>query len=92
MNVKGFKDVSGNEFIAEVVSQSEDFMVIKNPLCFIPTERGVATVPYVFTSTGELTLYFSKLIFQPYKVAENVESKYREINSCVVVPQKELII
>ena len=92
MQVKGFKDVSGQEFIAEVINCYEHSLVIKNPICLVPTEKGMMPVPYLISTQEEVTLNRFALMFDPFDVEDNIENFYKEKFGGIVQPPTGLIL
>lgn len=92
MIVKGFKDITGQEFIAEVVNEKSLFIEIKNPICLVPTEKGMMPIPYIMTSQETLQLKHSSLLFSPFKVVDNIENFYKEKFGGIVQPPSNLIL
>jgi hypothetical protein len=89
MNVQGFKDVSGQEFVAELV----DYTTIKNPICLVPTEKGVMPVPYLMTikENTEITINENALMFMPYDVEQNVVDYYKQRFGGIIEPPSLII-
>lgn len=87
MKVKGFKDTTGQEFIAEVLKEDDNFILIKNPICLVPTENGMMPVPYIMSSQEDLRLKWSSLLFEPFNVMENVENFYKQRFGGIVEPK-----
>lgn len=90
MVVKTFKDITGQEFVAEVVN--EETLEIKNPLCFIPTENGLVPMPYVVTSKDNLVINPDKILFGPLDPIENIVNSYKQMFGGISIPQKSLIL
>lgn len=92
MQVKGFKDVSGQEFIAEVVNITNESLTIKNPLCLVPTEKGMMPVPYIMSSTKELVIDKSNLIFKPFDIEDEIANFYKQKFGGIVEAPTGLIL
>ena len=92
MIVKGFKDLTGQEFIAEVLDNLETTVKIKNPICLVPTEKGIMPVPYVMSAQKDIVLIKSNLLFEPFDVVDNIENFYKEKFGGIVTPEKNLIL
>ena len=92
MLVKGCKDVTGQEFVGEIISETQTTITIKNPIVFVPTENGVVPIPYVMTSKGNFDISKEKLICGPYSVMSNIEEAYRKMHGGIIEPSKELIL
>lgn len=92
MNVKGFKDITGQEFVAEVFESSEKTITIKSPICLVPTEKGMMPVPYLISTQEEVTLNRFALMFDPFNVEDNIENFYKEKFGGIVQPPTGLIL
>lgn len=92
MNVKGFKDITGQEFVAEVINCGEHSLVIKNPICLVPTEKGMMPVPYLISTQEEVTLNRFALMFDPFDVIDNIGNFYKEKFGGIVQPPTGLIL
>ena len=92
MEVKGFKDITGQEFVAEVISSDHNFITIKNPICLVPTEKGMMPVPYIMSCTDNLKLNCQSLMFEPFNVIDNIGNFYREKFGGIMQPPSNLIL
>lgn len=95
MVVKGFKDITGQEFLAEVIDsgpRDKPSYTIKNPLCLVPTEKGMVPVPYVTLTQDELVIDGSKLLFKPFDPVENVANHYKQMFGGIVTADSRLIV
>jgi hypothetical protein len=92
MKIKGFKDITGQEFIAEVLDNNGSFVTIKNPLCLVPTEKGMMPIPYVMSTQDNLVINKSNLLFEPFNVVDNIENFYKEKFGGIVQPPSNLIL
>ena len=93
MNVLGFKDVTGQEFIAELVNENNgDTIIVKNPICLVPTEKGMMPVPYILTSQGTFYLKKSSLLFEPFSVESNIADFYKQKFKGIIEPPNGLIL
>lgn len=96
MNVKGFKDVTGAEFIAQVMNIAETKIDIRNPLLLMLTEQGLAPVPYLFSLVQEtdqiVTIQKSSLIAGPYPIHDDLANAYKEKHGGIVEAPKGLVL
>ena len=92
MEVKGFKDITGQEFVAEVIDIDDNFITIKNPICLVPTEKGMMPIPYIMSSTDNLRLKWNSLMFDPFNVVDNIGNFYREKFGGIVQLPSNLIL
>lgn len=92
MEVKGFKDITGQEFVAEVISSDDNFITIKNPICLVPTENGMMPIPYIMSSTDNLKLKWNSLMFEPFNIVDNISNFYREKFGGIMQPPSNLIL
>jgi hypothetical protein len=95
MNVKSFKDISGREFIGELVSDNEKAVLVKNPMALVTTQDGLVPIPYIMSGkeNGQFEIDKSKLIIGPCDVNENIERSYRGMFGGIIEPpQKDLIL
>lgn len=92
-SVYTFKLNSGEEVIAKVVSNSNDWVQIENPVSVAPGPQGLGLVPSMFTSDldepihiniGSVTLYAA--------TDEAVKNKYIEAVTGIRLPEKKLIL
>lgn len=91
MIVKGFKDITGQEFLAEVISEG-DIYTIKNPTCLVPTENGITPIPYIMTTRDELRIHVSKLLFEPFDPIENIVDSYKKMYGGIIEPTSKIIL
>jgi len=97
INVKLFRILTGEEVIAEVVSEDENSVTIKNGLVVLPTPNGtVGFAPWatvIDKSLPELTISRNHIVYIA-EVEDQVKNKYNEIyGSKIVTPgEKKLIL
>lgn len=93
MQVKGFKDLSGQEFIGEVVSEGLNMIDVKNPMSIVLTPKGILPVPYILSNEDTtITFSFSKLLLGPFDISNEMSESYRKIFSKIITPPEKLII
>ena len=96
INVKLIRIMTGEEVVAELVSETEDSITIKNGLVVIPQAQNVGFAPWatvISKENPEITVSKSHVIYM-VEVDESVRIKYNEIfGSKLVTPdEKKLII
>ena len=96
INVKLIRIMTGEEVVAELVSETEDRITIKNGLVVIPQAQNVGFAPWatvISKENPEITVSKSHVIYM-VEVDESVRIKYNEIfGSKLVTPdEKKLII
>ena len=96
MNVKLFRIITGEEVIAEVLSETDDSITVQNGLVVIPQPQGVGFAPWATVISKDEPEITVKKTFIVYVAAvqEDVCSKYNEMfGSKLVMPQsKKLVI
>jgi len=96
INAKLIRIMTGEEVVAELVSETEDGITIKNGLVVIPQAQNVGFAPWatvISKENPEITVSKSHVIYM-VEVDESVRIKYNEIfGSKLVTPdEKKLII
>lgn len=99
MNVKIIRLISREELIAEVVSENEKTITIKNPLLIVvfpnkvdPKNPSVGLSPWTdFVETQEFTLDKSHALYIMQPIKEFV-NQYNSIHGGIVVPNKPGLI
>lgn len=96
MNVKGFKDVTGAEFIAQVLHDKETAIEIKNPIMLMLTDQGLMPMPYLFSLSHEVNptirIQKSSLIAGPYQIREDIANEYKQKHGGIVEAPKGLVL
>ena len=85
MNVKLIRVVTGEEIVAEVVSETDDTITVQNALVVLPTNNGVGFAPWatvVSKDDPEITVSRNHLVYVA-EVQEDVSSKYTR--KCLVI-------
>ena len=80
MNVKLIRVVTGEEIVAEVVSETDDTITVQNALVVLPTNNGVGFAPWatvVSKDDPEITVSRNHLVYVA-EVQEDVASKYKD--------------
>jgi hypothetical protein len=95
MNVKLIRVVTGEEIVAEVVSETDDTITVQNALVVLPTNSGVGFAPWatvVSKDEPEITVSRNHLVYVA-EVQEDVSSKYKEMFGNIITPaEKKLIL
>ena len=95
MNVKLIRVVTGEEVVAEVVSETDDTITVQNALVVLPTNNGVGFAPWatvVSKDDPEITVSRNHLVYVA-EVQEDVSSKYKEMFGNIITPaEKKLIL
>jgi hypothetical protein len=95
MNVKLIRVVTGEEIVAEVVSETDDTITVQNALVVLPTNNGVGFAPWatvVSKDDPEITVSRNHLVYIA-EVQEDVSSKYKEMFGNIITPaEKKLIL
>ena len=95
INVKLLRIVTGEEVIAELVSESDTTITVKNGLVVLPTQGGVGFAPWatvIDDNKPEITLSHNHVVYIA-EVSEDVTKKYNELfGSKLVTPDKKKLI
>jgi len=95
MNVKLIRVVTGEEIVAEVVSETDDTITVQNALVVLPTNNGVEFAPWatvISKDDPEITVSRNHLVYVA-EVQDDVASKYKEMFGNIITPaEKKLIL
>ncbi len=95
INVKLLRVVTGEEVIAELVSEGDTFITIKNGLVVLPTQSGVGFAPWatvIDPDKPEITLSHDHVVYIA-EVSSDVKKKYNELfGSKLVTPEEKKLI
>ena len=96
LNVKLIRIVTGEEIIAELVSQDDDTITVKNGLVVLPNASGVGFAQWatvIDPDNPEVTMKQQHIVYV-VDVQEDVSKKYNEMfGSKLVTPaSKKLIV
>ena len=95
INVKLLRIVTGEEVIAELVSESDTTITVKNGLVVLPTQGGVGFAPWatvIDDNKPEITLSHNHVVYMA-EVSEDVSKKYNELfGSKLVTPNEKKLI
>ena len=95
INVKLLRIVTGEEVIAEFVSESDTTITVKNGLVVLPTLGGVGFAPWatvIDDNKPEITLSHNHVVYIA-EVSSDVRKKYNELfGSKLVTPDEKKLI
>ena len=95
INVKLLRIVTGEEVIAELVSESDTTITVKNGLVILPTQSGVGFAPWatvIDPDKPEITLSHDHIVYIA-EVSSDVKKKYNELfGSKLVTPEEKKLI
>ena len=95
IDVKLLRIVTGEEVIAELLSETEDTITVQNGLVILPTNTGVGFAPWATViSKEEPEIKMSKKhVVYIAEVQEDVCKKYNEMfGSKLITPDKKKLI
>ena len=95
INVKLFRIVTGEEVIAEVVSECDSSFTIKNGLVVLPTGQSVGFAPWatvIDKDNPDLNIARKHIVYVA-EVDSSVKNKYNEIyGSKLIVPDDKKLV
>lgn len=95
INVKLFRIVTGEEVIAELVSEEENKVTVKNGLVVIPTGQNVGFAPWasvIDRDNPEITVSRNHIVYIA-EVEPGVKKKYNEIfGSRLITPDEKKLV
>jgi len=95
INVKLFRIVTGEEVIAEVISEDDNSVTIKNGLVVLPTGQSVGFAPWatvIDKDNPELTVSRNHIVYIA-EVDSGVKKKYNEIyGSKLITPDEKKLV
>lgn len=95
INVKLFRIVTGEEVIAELVSENENTVTIKNGLVVLPTGQNVGFAPWasvIDRDKPDLIISKNHIVYIA-EVDSGVNKKYNEIyGSKLITPEDKKLI
>ena len=95
MDIRVLKLVTGEEIVAEFVSETRDTITVKNTLSLLiqPSQQGVgyAFVPWCPMVEGDKTIRFEKTIFTA-KATEELNRSYSSMFSQIMTPPPKSLI
>ena len=95
IDVKLFRITTGEEVVAELVSETDDTVTVKNGLVVLPTNTGVGFAPWatvIDRENPEVTVSRTHIVYIA-NLDESIRNKYDEIyGSKLVKPEKKSLI
>jgi hypothetical protein len=94
MNVKLIRIVTGEEIVAEVVSETDDTITVKNGLVVLPTGQSIGFAPWatvISKDDPEITMDRKHVIYVA-EVQDSVSEKYQDMFSVIKAPSKKLVL
>jgi len=94
MNVKLIRIVTGEEIVAEVVSETDDTITVKNGLVVLPTGQSIGFAPWatvISKEEPEITMNLKHVIYVA-EVQDSVSQKYKEMFGNIITPQEKKLI
>tara|TARA_R100000005_G_C4853181_1_gene118448 strand:- start:289 stop:582 length:294 start_codon:yes stop_codon:yes gene_type:complete len=96
IDVKLFRIITGEEIIAEILSETDDTITVQNGLVVLPTNTGVGFAPWatvISKEKPEITVSKKHIVYRA-EVQDDVAHKYNEMfGSKLVTPTpKKLIV
>jgi len=95
INVKLFRIVTGEEVIAEVISENDNSVTIKNGLVVLPTGQSVGFAPWAMVigkDNPELIISKNHIVYIA-EVDSGVKKKYNEIyGSKLITPDEKKLV
>ena len=95
IDVKLLRIVTGEEVIAELLSETEDTITVQNGLAVLPTNNGVGFAPWatvISKENPEITISKTHLVYVA-EVQEDVSKKYNEMfGSKLITPDSKKLI
>ena len=95
INVKLFRITTGEEVVAELVSETDDTVTVKNGLVVLPTNTGVGFAPWatVISKEDPEIEMSKKHVVYIVEVQEDVCKKYNEMfGSKLITPDKKKLV
>jgi len=95
IDVKLLRIVTGEEVIAELISETEETITVQNGLAVLPTNNGVGFAPWatvISKDNPEITISKTHLVYVA-EVQEDVCKKYNEMfGSKLITPDSKKLI
>ena len=95
MDVKLIRIITGEEIVAEVVSETDDTITVQNGLVVLPTNTGVGFAPWatvISKENPEITVSKTHVVYVA-EVQDDVSKKYNEMfGSKLITPDKKKLI
>ena len=95
IDVKLLRIITGEEVIAELLSETKENITIQNGLIVVPTNNGVGFAPWasvISKEKPEITIYKNHIVYI-VDVQEELSKKYNEMfGSKLITPNEKKII
>ena len=94
MNVKLLRIITGEEVLAEVLSEDEKTVTVQNGLVVLPNANGVGFAPWatvISKENKEITLSREHLVYV-VDCDDSVRDKYESIFGTIVKPETKKLI
>ena len=95
IDVKLLRIVTGEEVIAELLSETEDTITVQNGLVVLPTNNGVGFAPWatvISKESPEITVSKTHVVYVA-EVQEDVCKKYNEMfGSKLITPNSKKLV
>jgi len=94
MNVKLLRIITGEEVLAEVLSEDENTVTVQNGLVVLPNANGVGFAPWatvISKEKKEITLSREHLVYV-VECDDSVQDKYESIFGKIVKPETKKLI
>jgi|TARA_A100001515_G_scaffold54041_1_gene42768 hypothetical protein len=95
IDVKLFRIITGEEVVAELVSETENTVTVKNGLVVLPTNNGVGFAPWatvIDNDNPEITMSRQHVVYI-VALQEDVAKKYNEMfGSKLITPDKKKLV
>ena len=95
IDVKLLRITTGEEVVAELLSETEDTITVQNGLVVLPTNTGVGFAPWatvISKEEPEITMSKRHVVYVA-EVQEDVAQKYNEMfGSKLITPDKKKLI
>jgi len=95
IDVKLIRIITGEEIIAEVVSETDDTITVQNALVVLPTNTGVGFAPWatvIDKENPEIVVSRNHIVYI-VPVQEDVANRYNEMfGSKLVMPESKKLI
>ncbi len=95
IDVKLFRITTGEEVIAELVSETDNTVTVKNGLVVLPTNNGVGFAPWatvIDNDNPDIVLSKNHVVYI-VPVQEDVAKKYNEMfGSKLITPDKKKLV
>jgi hypothetical protein len=94
MNVKLIRVVTGEEVIAEVLSETDDTIAVKNGLVVLPNGQSIGFAPWatvISKEEPEITMSRKHVVYVA-EVQDSVSKKYKEMFGNIITPDEKKLI